>query len=215
MNPLQRFVLAGLWLLVAGPAAAQLQLGGVMGSKALLMIDGQSQVVAVGETVRGVRLVSLDGDSARVQRDHQIVTLHVGAAPLSVGRGGIARGRGREVLIPAGPNGHFFIDGEINGGPVRFVVDTGASKVSLSLADATRLGLNLRGAPQSLASTANGVVRTISVRLDAVRVGDVELRDVEALVTPAPMPYILLGNSVLSRFEMRRDSDVMRLVLRE
>lgn len=201
--------------LAAGAALAQqVQLGGVMGSKALLMIDGQSQIVAVGETARGVRLVAVDGDTARVQRDGQTVTLKVGSTPLLVGRGGVAQGRAREVVIQAGQGGHFIVEGAINGSNVRFMVDTGATVVSMSFADASRIGLNLRGARQGVAGTANGLVRTVSVMLDTVRVGDVEVHDVEAVISPEPMPFVLLGNSVLGRFQMRRDNDVMRLVLR-
>jgi aspartyl protease family protein len=94
------------------------------------------------------------------------------------------------------------------------MVDTGATVVGMSFADASRIGLNLRGARQGVVSTANGLVRAVSVMLETVRVGDVEVHDVEALISPEPMPFVLLGNSVLSRFQMRRDNDVMRLVLR-
>lgn len=215
MDQIRRVLVFFLLALAAGTALAQqVQLGGVMGSKALLMIDGQSQIVAVGETARGVRLVAVDGDTARVQRDGQTVTLKVGSTPLLVGRGGVAQGRAREVVIPAGQGGHFIVEGAINGSNVRFMVDTGATVVSMSVADASRIGLNLRGARQGVAGTANGLVRTVSVMLDTVRVGDVEVHDVEALISPEPMPFVLLGNSVLGRFQMRRDNDVMRLVLR-
>ncbi|MEY8878913.1 MAG: hypothetical protein AB9M60_20560, partial [Leptothrix sp. (in: b-proteobacteria)] len=82
MDQIRRVLVVFMLALAAGAALAQqVQLGGIMGAKALLMIDGQSQIVAVGETARGVRLVAVDGDTARVQRDGQTVTLKVGSTP--------------------------------------------------------------------------------------------------------------------------------------
>ena len=60
-------------------------------------------------------------------------------------------------------------------------------------------------------STANGIAQGWRVRLSSVRVGDVEVYDVEAIVSQQPMPYVLLGNSFISRFSMRRDADQMVL----
>jgi aspartyl protease family protein len=84
----------------------------------------------------------------------------------------------------------------------------------LSEAEATCRPLHLSQGQPGLSRTANGVVRTVELTLSAVRVGNVEVANVRAVVIPAPMPYILLGNSFLSRFQMRRDNDVMRLTLR-
>jgi len=65
-----------------------------------------------------------------------------------------------------------------------------------------------------MARTANGDVPAQLVTLNSVRVGDVELYNVAAVVVPQPMPMVLLGNSFLSRLQMRRENDVMRLELR-
>ena len=62
-----------------------------------------------------------------------------------------------------------------------------------------------------MTQTANGAVPVHRLNLNAVRVGEVEVANVDAVVIPAQMPYILLGNSFLGRFQMRRDNDVMRL----
>ena len=62
--------------------------------------------------------------------------------------------------------------------------------------------------------TANGAVSAYQLRLASLRIGDVEVRDVEAVVVPGSMPYVLLGNSFLNRFQMRRENDVMTLELR-
>ena len=72
----------------------------------------------------------------------------------------------------------------------------------------------LRGGRPGLSSTANGTVPVVMVTLSSVRVGEVEVSNVPAVVMPAQMPHILLGNSFLSRFQMGRENDVMRLEFR-
>ena len=65
-----------------------------------------------------------------------------------------------------------------------------------------------------ITAAANGPVAVQRITLTRVRVGDVEVANVEAVVVPATMPYVLLGNSFLTRFQMRRENDVMRLEAR-
>ncbi len=215
--PMQRrhLLLAAATLPLAAQAQGpQVQLAGVMGDKALLMIDGQTQMLAVGASARGVRLISLQGDSAVVASAGGTVTLRVGGSPAAVG-GGVPTGSGsREIVLTAGPGGHFMTGGAINGRAVSFMVDTGATVIAMSDAEASRLRLDLRNGRSGLTHTANGTVPVVQVTLNTVRVGDVEVANVQAVVMPAAMPYILLGNSFLSRFQMRRDNDVMRLELR-
>ena len=88
---------------------------------------------------------------------------------------------------------------------------TGATRVALSQADADRIGLTYRDAPRSLAGTANGAVPVHQVTLNSVRVGDVEVHNVEAVVVPMQMPHVLLGNSFLMRFQMKRENDQLTL----
>ncbi|KWT92098.1 Transporter [Variovorax sp. WDL1] len=91
------------------------------------------------------------------------------------------------------------------------MLDTGATTVALSAPDAQRIGLDFsKGRPVRM-NTANGTAQGYLVRLNSVRVGDVEVYDVEAIVSQQPMPYVLLGNSFISRFSMRRDADQMVL----
>jgi aspartyl protease family protein len=94
------------------------------------------------------------------------------------------------------------------------MVDTGATSIALSRADAERIGLDWKSGRPMVSSTANGLVQVHGLTLSAVRVGEVTISNVAAVVVPAPMPHVLLGNSFLSRFQMRRDNDVMRLELR-
>lgn len=207
--------LAALALLLPLAAAAQsVQLAGRMGAKALLVIDGQTQLLAPGDTARGVKLIRLDDGGAVVEVAGRRQTLAAGGGAVSVGAGAPAAGGAREVVIPAGPGGHFTVGGAINGRAVRFMVDTGATMVALSQDEANRLGLDYQRGERGMTQTANGNVLVWLTTLSSLRVGEVELANVRAVVVPAAMPGILLGNSALGRFSMQRDSDVMRLTLR-
>jgi aspartyl protease family protein len=205
---------AALLLLPLVAAAQSVQLAGRMGAKALLVIDGQTQLLAPGDSARGVKLLRLDDAGAVVEVGGRSQTLAAGGAAVRVGAGAPAAGGAREVVIPVGPGGHFTVGGAINGRAVRFMVDTGATMVALSQDEADRLGLDYRRGERGVSQTANGNVVVWVTTLSSLRVGEVELANVRAVVVPAAMPGILLGNSALGRFSMQRDSDVMRLTLR-
>jgi aspartyl protease family protein len=209
---LARLLAAGLAGGCVMASAQSVALSGTMGQRALLVIDGQPKMLAVGERFANVRLLSIQGDQARIERDGTAATLRVGAAPVNLGGG--ARELSTEVIIPVGPGGHFLSEGRINGRLVRFMVDTGATLIALSEVEADRIGLPWREGRRVLMQTANGTTPSHLITLNSVRLGDVELANLQAAVLPASMPYILLGNNVLGRFQMRRDSDVMRLQLR-
>jgi aspartyl protease family protein len=207
--------LPALQAVAAGPLAQPegVVLAGRMGDRALLVIDGQPHMLAPGGSVAGVSLLRWDAERAQVSRDGTTGWLEVGTTPAQVS--GTAKPRaGREVVIPVGPGGHFATAGSINGHAVRFMVDTGATLVSLGVSDAARLGLDLSQARQTMTQTANGAVPVQIVTLDSVRVGDIELNNVGAAVVPTPMPLVLLGNSFLARVNMERVNDRMKLQLR-
>ncbi len=198
-------------LSAAGPTAAQtVSLGGSLGSRALLVIDGKAKNVAVGETVDGVRLVSVNGNGAVVEVKGKRVALALGGAQVNLG-GTASEGIGDSIVISADVGGHFFTSGTINGTSVRFIVDTGATNVSMSQADAQRIGIDFRKGERGYTSTANGIVPVYRVSLASVRVGDVQVYNVTGTVVPGEMSHVLLGNSFLARFQMRRDSDRLTL----
>ena len=207
-----RRLLAVSLALAAGTALAQsVALQGMLGSKALLIVDGAPpKSVAPGETHKGVKVVSTQGEQAVVEIGGKRHTLRVGDAPASIGGGGSGP-RGNKIVLSAGSGGHFFTAGSINGRPVQFVVDTGATSVALSVQDAERLGIDYKKGQPGRSSTANGTVNVYLVKLASVRIGDVEVYDVDGTVVPAGMPYILLGNSFLTRFQMTRQNDQMVL----
>lgn len=105
------------------------------------------------------------------------------------------------IAVPRGPDGHYYLTLEINDAPVRFVVDTGATSMVLTLKDAQRVGLNEDDLIfYSEAMTANGAVRTAPVRLDDVALGPFHDRGVRAFVNEGEMSKSLLGMEYLNRF---------------
>ncbi len=194
-------------------SAQSVTLQGMLGSKALLMVGGGApRAVAPGDTYQGVKVVSTSGDQAVVMIDGQRHTLRVGEAPASVGSA--APSGGDRVALTADGRGHFVTQGSINNRPVQFLVDTGASVVAIGQAEADRLGLNYKSGRQVMMNTANGSAPGWLLKLDQLRIGDVVAYGVDAVVTPAAMPSVLLGNSFLNRFNMRRDGDQMMLIKR-
>lgn len=205
-----------LAVLLAGSAAQaqSVALAGMLGNKALLVVNGTApKTVAAGETHEGVKVISTSGDQAVVEQNGKRNTLRIGEAPVNVGASK-SGGKGNRIVLVAGTGGHFMTAGQINGKAVQFMVDTGATSVAMGAQDAERTGINFRIGQPVMMSTANGSVQGYRIKLDSVRVGDVEVFGVDAVVTPQPMPYMLLGNSFLTRFQMLRENDQMTLTKR-
>ena len=204
--------LAAALPLMAAAQTTHVSLQGMLGNKALLLVGGGApHSVAPGETWQGVQVISTSGEQAVVLVDGQRVTLRVGEAPASVGQAPASGGD--SIALTADSRGHFYTEGSINNHPVQFMVDTGASVVALSSAEAKRLELNYQNGRPVTMNTANGTTRGWAIKIPMLRVGDVVTYEVDAVVTPAGMPAVLLGNSYLSRFSMRRDGDQMTLTL--
>lgn len=211
MRALRRFVFVAA-LAGAGAAAAQnVTLNGALSDRiALLVIDGIPRSVAVGQTVKGVTLLSIADGEAKVEVGGRRIELRIGAAPVSLASA-VQDGNGTRIIMTAERGGHFLTGGTINGRTVQFLVDTGATLVAMGPADAERIGIKYKAAPRAMVHTANGTVAVHRVMLDTIRVGDVEVYGVEAVVVPSDMPHILLGNSFLTRFQMKRENDRLTL----
>lgn len=201
---------AGLWpLLVSG---ADVGLAGLFPGKALLTINGGApRIVAVGaRTDEGVKVVAIEGETATIEIDGKRRVLRVGqnvaAQPSGAGPA--------SVILTADARGHFVTTGNINGTTVRFLVDTGASMVSIGAGDARRIGLDPSKGEPGIVNTANGQAMVSRVKLNSVRVGDVVVNNVDALVHQHDLPVTLLGMSFLNRMEMQRNGDTMTLIKR-
>ena len=212
-------LLLALACLLPGLAYAQsVALAGILGSKALLVVNsGPPKSVAAGDTHMNVKVISASGDQAVLELNGKRHTLRVGDAPVSVGAGGGTgggAGKGNRIVLNAGSGGHFMTAGQINGRAVQFMVDTGATSIAMSAADAERTGIQYKDGEPVRMTTANGITQGYRVKLNSVRIGDVEVFDVDAVVSPQPMPFMLLGNSFLTRFQMLRENEQMILVRR-
>ncbi len=202
----------------AQPATQSVALSGVMGSKALLVVDGGApKALGVGETYQGVKVISVSGDQAVLEvkgtgssaASTVRLTVRVGDAPVSQG----ARPGGSnasKIILPVGQGGHFFAQGSINNRPIQFMVDTGATTVAMGVSDAERMGIDYKKGQMVRMGTANGVAQGWKVKVNILKIGDIEVYDVDTVVGPN-MPYALLGNSFLSRFNMNKTFDQMVL----
>ena len=209
-GPILALMLAG----AAGLAPAQsVGVHGMLGPKALIVIDGGTpKAVAPGETYQGIKVLSTRGDRAMVQIDGRTHELRVGATPVSIGGPGAADVQ--RIVLTADGSGHFFTQGSINNKPAQMLIDTGASVVTLSEMVAKQLGLSYQGGRRVQTTTANGPAFGWLIKLDQLRIGDVLTYGVDAVVIPGELPMVLLGNSFLTRFSMRRDADQMTLLRR-
>jgi aspartyl protease family protein len=187
-------------------------LTGMVGSKALVIVDGSApKIVAVGESFNGVKVLSTQGDTVVLMLGGKRLNMRVGDAPASVGEQAGSKSSGSKIVLSAGDGGHFLAQGSINGKAVQFMVDTGATTVAMGSAEAKRMGIDYTSGKPVRMNTANGQTMGYLLTLNTVRIGDVEVQNVEAIVSQQAMPYVLLGNSFLTRFSMRRDNDQMVL----
>lgn len=191
-------------------AAADVSFVGAIGDKAaILVIDGAApRTVKVGQKLGAVTVLSVERERAVVEVEGERRTLlrgqHFQAS---------ASDRQSTVLAADG-RGHYFAEGGINGKPIRFVVDTGATVVALPASEALRLGIDYRKGRPGSTRTAGGVVPVYRVVLDTVRVGAIELHAVDGLVIEQGLDVALLGMSFLSRVEMKNEGQTMTLLRR-
>jgi aspartyl protease family protein len=177
-----------------------------------VVIDGTApRTLAPGQkTAEGVALLSTEKETASFDINGQKRTLSMGRAYSTAPRDGR-----QNVTLAADARGHFVTVGSINGGSVRFLVDTGATFISLAASEARRLGINYLQGQRGQLQTANGLATAYRVKLDSVRVGDIEANNVDAMVTENDaMGVALLGMSFLNRMEMKRDGQSMTLTKR-
>lgn len=212
-------VVALLLFISAGAAAAsEVALIGVIGERAVVLsVDGgDPKMVKVSQTWNGITVLALDKNGATVQINGRTRVLvqgvHYGSAQavqaeaLSV--------RDSVAALALDNSGHFHAEASVNGVPVRFMVDTGASTVALPASVAKRLNIDYLSGVQSVAQTANGPVSVYRVSLASVKVGAVELRSVEGVVVEHGLETALLGMSFLKRVDMKVEGSTMTLTRR-
>ena len=208
---------------VAAPApapaqAADISVTALFGGKAQLVIDGgKPRMLSAGQTSpEGVKLISADSSAAVIEFQGKRRSLALGSG-MRIASAGAASGTGggASVTLTADTQGHYLTLGQINGGTVQFLVDTGATTIALPSAEARRLGINYLGGPRGYTQTANGRAAAYRVTLDTVKIGDITLHAVEAVVLEGDgLKMALLGMSFLNRTEMRRDGQALTLIRR-
>ena len=116
----------------------------------------------------------------------------------------------REVVLQRNRQGHYVSGGEINGLPVTFLLDTGATDVAIPISIASKAGLN-RGIPTQ-AATANGVITVYSTQINQLSVGNIILKNVNASIAPnMGGDTILLGMSALNKVEFSQQGSTLTL----
>ncbi|MDO9466341.1 MAG: TIGR02281 family clan AA aspartic protease [Thiobacillus sp.] len=190
--------------------ATSVSVVGLFKDKAIVSIDGgKPRTLSVGQTMGGVKLLAADSDSALFDVDGT-------RRPLGMGQsfaGGTKDGR-QSVSLTADVRGHFTAAGSLNGYPVSFMVDTGATSIAISADEARRMGLDYRAGQAVAVGTAAGVIPAWRVKFNTVKVGSISLNHVDGMVVESGLNMPLLGMSFLNRMEMRRDGQTMTLIQR-
>ena len=199
-------------LLVSAHATAspRVQVVGLFPGAAVLNVDGQRKLVRVGQTgPGGVQVVSADSAGA-VLRVEGVERHYPLSRELS---GGYAEPERKQLSIAKGQGGHYWVAGSINGHPVQFLVDTGATSVAINENQARRLGIDYRvNGKQIVVGTASGTAKAWRVHLNSVKVGAINVMGVEAVVVEGSSPTeALLGMSFLGRVSWREDQGLLRL----
>jgi aspartyl protease family protein len=205
-------IVVGL-LVSTGAAALDVNVVGLFPNKAVVQIDGGGlKTLSVGQkTQDGILLVSVGRDSATFDIQGRRTELGMGHAHMPA----VAGNSDSSVMLSADGLGHFATNGQVNGLPMRFAVDTGATFISLPAREASRLGIDYRAGQKAVMETANGDAFAYRVKLDTVRVGDVTVNNVDAVVMEGDsLPVALLGMSFLNRMDMHRDGQIMTLTKR-
>lgn len=198
-----------LFFTLQAQSQPDIQVQGLFSGKAVLNINGQLRMLSEGQTSpEGVRLISASTEKARIYYNDQEFDIDLSSRINS----SYTAATHKEVRLTAGQNGHYVSTARINGRQAQVMLDTGASMIAMSSVEADRLGISYKSAPTSRASTAAGIVKTYSIKLNSVQLGAIELTNIDAAVIEGDFPeQILLGNSFLSRLQMRNEGTVMVL----
>lgn len=200
------FCCCGAWALDVD----DLQLVGLFKNTAVLNVQGNKQrLLKVGQTSpEGILLLATTKDSATLSVNGKEYQLSLTRA---MSRGYRKQEKVREV-IAVNSAGQYFTAGSINGQSVTFLVDTGATSVAMNTDQARRLGINFAAGKLGEAGTAGGIVKAYSVKLDRVKVGAIEVKNVRAAVLEGVYPpYVLLGMTYLRHVEMVERDGMMTL----
>lgn len=191
-------------------AGTDIRVVGLFSERAVVLISGKQHILKVGQTTpEGVKLIAADSESADLQIDGKIVKATLDGRVTASKR----TAETKEFQISRNTQGMYTTVGSINGLTVSFLVDTGATNIAMNAAQARRLGIDYRvtGSPMTV-TTASGVESAWAVNLNTVKVGELKLHNVGAVVLEGVQPaQALLGMSFLGRLEMTNTGRLMTL----
>ncbi len=206
--------LSFLMLFISFPAIAveKLVINGLFKDKAIVTIDGKQRVLKKGKaSPEGVLLIEANSKQAviEIEGNQDVYTLgtHIGSNNANKPTGG------EKLIIAPDHGGMYSISGSINGSSVNFIIDTGASSVSMNSNVAKRLGIDYKlTGKKGISYTASGTDEIYIVKLKRVRIGNIELRNIEGVVHEGSFPATtLLGMSFLGKLDMKREGRIMEL----
>lgn len=194
--------------LAAGVEVREVRLVGLFKNTAVLQIKGAQRTLKVGKTSpEGVKLISTERNAVVVDINGEAHRLGLARA---VSR--YAKEEQQSHIVAINRRGQYFTAGSINGRPVQFLVDTGATAVAMNTEQARHLGIDFsRGEPTQV-GTAGGIVKAYSLTLDSVKVGGIEVRNVDAAILEGVYPAVaLLGMTYLRHVKISEADGVLTL----
>lgn len=205
----------GVWLTLLfaslAQATTQVNVVGLFSNKAVVIINGgKPKTLSVGQTSDGVKLLAADSKTATLQIEGKTQQLGMGQAA-SLG-GNNANAGVASVTLYANTEGHFISECYVNGAPLKFLLDTGATTVALNSGDAKFAKIDYKRGEPIQVSTANGIATAYRVSIATLKIGAVTLNQVEASVIEGGSPsVVLLGMSALNRLDMKRQDIALTL----
>jgi aspartyl protease family protein len=192
-------------------AVDKIVINGLFKNKAIVSIDGKQRILKTGKaSPEGVLLIESNSKEAIIEIDGKQNTYTLGT---QIGNSFAPSTEGKKIMLTPDSGGMYNISGAINGSHVSFVVDTGATLVSMNSNVAKKIGIDYKlNGRESLSYTASGKSKIYVVNLKKVKIGDIELHNIQGAVHEGSFPVItLLGMSFLGKLNMKREGRIMEL----
>lgn len=198
-------------MLVSGLASADsaITIQGLYPDRAVIKLGRSLQILKVGEKspIPGVQLVSANSEQAVISINGQEKSFVLGRSV-----GGYDARVEKKVVIKRDTHGMYRYPGFINGKRVRLLIDTGATLVAMSEVQAKQLGLDYLQGQRGHVTTASDKTAAFAVTLKRVKVGEIELNNVSAMVLEGAYPKeVLLGMSFLKETDMQDNGQTLKL----
>ena len=205
------FMLSSMLLGNWAAHATSVSVVGLFKDKAMVSIDGgKPRTLTIGQVTQGVKLIAANSGEAQFEVDGSRRALGMGQSFAA----NTQTDQRASVSLTADARGHFTAAGSLNGYPVSFLVDTGATSIAINGEEARRMGLDYKAGQGNAVNTAAGVIPAWRVTFNTVKIGGITLNQVDGIVVESGLSVPLLGMSFLNRMQMRRDGPTMVLTQR-